>query len=61
MKASSIRHHALVCLTPDSTETTDGNNPLALQEPNERQVAPLLAQGMTNEQIAQRGFLSYSV
>ena len=52
MKASSIRHHALVCLTPDSTETTDENNPLALQEPNERQVAPVLAQGMTNEQIA---------
>ena len=56
-----MRHPALVCLTPDSTETTDENDPLALQEPNERQVARLLAQGMTNEQIAQRGFLSYSV
>ena len=56
-----MRPHALVCLTPDSTETIDENNPLALQEPNERQVVPLLAQGMTNEQIAQRGFLSYSV
>ncbi len=51
MKASSIRHHAPVCLTPDSAETTDENNPLAL----------LLAQGMTNEQIAPREFLSYSV
>ena len=30
----------------------DENNPLALLEPNERDVARLLAQGMTNEQIA---------
>ena len=30
----------------------DENNPLALLEPNERQVIRLLAQGMTNEQIA---------
>jgi len=32
----------------------DENNPLALLEPNEREVIRLLAQGMTNEQIAQR-------
>ena len=30
----------------------DENNPLALLEPNERQVVRLVAQGMTNEQIA---------
>ncbi len=30
----------------------DENNPLGLLEPNERQVIRLLAQGMTNEQIA---------
>jgi len=32
----------------------DENNPLALLEPVEREVVRLLAQGMTNEQIAQR-------
>jgi len=32
----------------------DAHDPLALLEPNERQVAALLAQGMTNSQIAQR-------
>jgi len=32
----------------------DENNPLALLEPVEREVMRLLAQGMTNEQIAQR-------
>jgi len=32
----------------------DENNPLALLEPVEREVARLLAQGMTNEQIAQK-------
>lgn len=32
----------------------DANNPLALLEPNEVQVARLLAQGLTNEQIAAR-------
>ena len=32
----------------------DENDPLALLEPNEREVAHLLAQGMTNEQIAAR-------
>lgn len=32
----------------------DENNPLALLEPGERQVAEMLAQGMTNEQIAAR-------
>ena len=35
----------------------DANDPLALLEPNERAVAALLAQGLTNEQIAAR--LSY--
>lgn len=34
--------------------TLDENNPLALLEPGERQVAEMLAQGMTNEQIAAR-------
>jgi len=32
----------------------DENDPMALLEPNEREVARLLAQGMTNEQIAAR-------
>jgi DNA-binding NarL/FixJ family response regulator len=32
----------------------DENNPLALLEPNERQVVRLLAHGMTNEQIARQ-------
>ncbi|MBU0491372.1 MAG: response regulator transcription factor [Chloroflexi bacterium] len=32
----------------------DATSPLALLEPNERQVAELLAQGLTNEQIAGR-------
>lgn len=32
----------------------DENDPLALLEPNERSVVALLAQGLTNEQIAQR-------
>lgn len=32
----------------------DENNPLALLEPNEREVMRLLAQGMTNEQIARQ-------
>jgi DNA-binding NarL/FixJ family response regulator len=35
----------------------DANDPMALLEPNEQQVARMLAQGMTNEQIAaQLGF-----
>ncbi|MBP9886560.1 MAG: response regulator transcription factor [Leptospiraceae bacterium] len=33
---------------------TDENSPLALLEPNEREVAKLLAQGLSNEQIASR-------
>ncbi len=32
----------------------DANDPMALLEPNERQVARMLAQGLTNEQIAAR-------
>jgi len=32
----------------------DEHDPLALLEPNEREVAALLAQGLTNEQIAER-------
>jgi len=32
----------------------DANNPMSLLEPNERQVARMLAQGLTNEQIASR-------
>jgi len=32
----------------------DANDPLALLEPNERAVVALLAQGLTNEQIAER-------
>jgi DNA-binding NarL/FixJ family response regulator len=32
----------------------DANDPLDLLEPNEREVVALLAQGMTNEQIAER-------
>jgi DNA-binding NarL/FixJ family response regulator len=32
----------------------DENNPLALLEPNERQVVRLVAQGMTNEQVAKQ-------
>jgi DNA-binding NarL/FixJ family response regulator len=32
----------------------DENNPLGLLEPNEREVAELLAEGLTNEQIATR-------
>lgn len=33
---------------------TDENSPLALLEPNEREVAKLLSQGLSNEQIASR-------
>jgi DNA-binding NarL/FixJ family response regulator len=32
----------------------DANDPMALLEPNEQQVAYMLAQGMTNQEIAER-------
>lgn len=35
-------------------QAKDANNPMALLEPNEQAVAKMLAQGMTNEQIAAR-------
>ncbi|MFN8446205.1 MAG: response regulator transcription factor [Caldilineaceae bacterium] len=35
-------------------QAKDANNPMALLEPNEQAVAKMLAQGMTNEQIATR-------
>jgi DNA-binding NarL/FixJ family response regulator len=37
-----------------AVRTRDANDPLSLLEPNERAVAALLAQGLTNEQIAAR-------
>ena len=35
-------------------QAKDANDPMALLEPNEQTVAKMLAQGMTNEQIAAR-------
>lgn len=37
-----------------AVRTRDANDPMALLEPNEQQVAKLLAQGLSNEQIAAR-------
>lgn len=38
----------------EEVRTRDAQDPLALLEPHEQQVARLLAQGLTNEQIAER-------
>jgi DNA-binding NarL/FixJ family response regulator len=38
----------------EAVRARDAQDPMALLEPNEQQVARLLAQGLTNEQIAER-------